>query len=78
MIKRVRVLKLKKGSECSDSAVKNKQMTRKRHRIVSDTSSDGDVENTDEAKLLQNLYTYLEEALGLHAQNVILQGKVWE
>ena len=29
--------------------MQNKQMTRKRCQIVSDTSSDGEVENTDEA-----------------------------
>ena len=38
-----------KGSEGSDSEVQNKQMKRKRRLIVSDTSSNGEVENTDQA-----------------------------
>ena len=46
--KRVRVFKLKKGSDGSDSEVQKKQIRRKRHQIVSDTSSDGEAEKTDE------------------------------
>ena len=41
-------IQTQKGSDGSDSEVQKKQIRRKRHWIVSDTSSDGGVEKTDE------------------------------
>ena len=50
-------------------------MRRKRHQIVSDTSSDGEVEKTDKGS---SSTKPLHIVLASHAQTVILQGKVRE
>ena len=68
-------IETEKGSEGSDSEVQKKQMKRKRRRIVSDTSSDDEVEKNDEDSTSRKLLHIPGGSIGFACPECNFTGK---